>query len=117
MDKSTEKVIRDTFHIPDGELLTVWKLPGWRGCPLGDPDEGVTNCPLGFDTAKWSSNNPPSWMRERLSKQVLAHCQHCQGQPQPTPEEAQISTKIFKVITASDRVYGISTEEAKEGES
>ncbi len=27
MDKAIETVLRKTFHIPDGELITVWKDP------------------------------------------------------------------------------------------
>ena len=102
MDKTIETVLRKTFHIPDGELLTVWRLPGYHGCPLGDPEQGTVNCPLGFGTGKWSPDNPPAWMRERLGKEVLANCQQCQGKPQLTPEEAQVSAKILKVIMGSD---------------
>ena len=109
MNKETENAIRHTFHIPEGELLAVWRMPGYRSCRLGNPEHGATNCPLGFDTGKWSPNSPPAWMRERLSEEVLAHCQRCQEEPQLTPEEAQISTKIVKVI--------IGNREAKEDES
>ena len=102
MDKATENAIRKSLRVPEGELLTIWRLPGWSGCPLGDPEMGVTNCPMGFDTGKWSPNNPPAWMQERLSEEVLAYCQRCQRQPQLTPEEAQVSAKILKVIMGSD---------------
>jgi len=103
MDKATEKVIRDTFHVPEGELLTIWRLPGWRGCPLGDPEMGVTNCPMGFDTAQWSPNNPPSWMREKLGEEVLSHCQCCQGKPHLTPEEEQVCAKTIEVLMGGEK--------------
>ncbi len=116
MDKAIEKVIRNTLHISDDELLTIWRLPGYRDCLLGDPEMGVVNCPLGFDTGKWSPSNPPAWMKQRLSKELLAHCQHCQGKPQLTAEEAEISTKIVKVIIGNDEAHRISTKEAKKDE-
>ncbi len=116
MNKAMEIKIRKSLHIPEGELLTIWKLPGWRDCPLCDLEMGVTNCPLGFDTGGWSPNNPPAWMRDRLSEEVLAHCQQCQGKPQLTPEEAQISTNILEIVTGSGEVQETSTTEAKEDE-
>ena len=103
MDKAIEKVIRKTFQVAEGELLTIWRLRGWRSCPLGDPEMGVTNCPLGFDSARWSPSNPPLWMRERLSEEVLAHCQQCQGKPQLTPEEAQIWAKSLEILMGDDK--------------
>ena len=103
MDKVMEKTIRKSLHIPEGELLTIFKLPGWHGCPLGDPENGVTNCPLGFDTGRWSANDPPAWMRERLSEEVLAHCQCCQGEPQLPLEEAQIWAKSLEMLMGGDK--------------
>lgn len=117
MNQAVEKVIRKSLHIPRGELLTIFRLPGWQGCPLGDPEMGTVNCPLAFDTGKWSANDPPLWMRERLSKELLAHCRQCQGEPQHTPEEAQINTKILKTIMGNNEVHEISTKEVKKDES
>lgn len=103
MDKAVEKVIRNTFYIPEGELITVWRLPGWRECPLGDPELGVTNCPMGFDTGRWLPSNPPSWMRDKLGEEALSHCQRCQGEPRLTPEETQIWAKSFKILMRGNK--------------
>ncbi len=103
MNKQLEKVIRKTFHVPEDELLTLWRLPGWRSCPLGDPEMGVTNCPLGFDMGKWSPNTPPAWMRERLSEEVMTQCQYCQGEPQLPLEEAQIWAKSLEMLMGGDK--------------
>lgn len=46
MDKITEIAIRKSLHMPEEELLTIWKLPGYRECPLGDTEMGITNCPM-----------------------------------------------------------------------
>ena len=103
MDKEVENVIRHTFHIPEGELLTIWKLAGWYGCPLGDPEMGVTNCPMGFNSGRWSPTNPPFWMRERLSDDLLIHCQFCQGKPQLTREEEETLVKSYEVILGANK--------------
>ena len=102
MNKAMEKTLRKSLHIPEGELLTIWRLPGRRCCPLGNPETDVTNCPMGFDTGKWSSNNPPAWMRERLSAQILAQCQGCQGKHHPTSGEVKVSGKVYEILIGGD---------------
>ena len=103
MDKATEKTIRKSLHIPEGELLTIWKLPGHSDCPLSDSEQGVVNCPMAFDTGKWSPSNPPAWMRERLSEEVLMQCQHCQGEPHLTLEEAEILERCYAILMGDDK--------------
>ena len=103
MDKETENTIRRTFNIPEGELLTIWRLPGYRDCPLGDLDMGVTNCPMGFDTGKWSANDPPAWMRERLSEEVLAHCQQCQGNLKLSSQQAQAWSNVYEILAGGEK--------------
>ena len=103
MDKTTEKTIRKSLHIPEGELLTIQRLVGYRACPLNHSEQGVVNCPMGFGTGKWSPNNPPGWIRERLREEVLAHCQQCQGKPALSSQEKHVWSQIYKILAGGKK--------------
>jgi len=103
MDKTTEKTIRKSLHIPEGELLTIWKLLGHSDCPLSDSEQGVVNCPMAFDTGKWSPSNPPAWMRERLREEVLAHCQQCQGKLALSSHETHVWSQIYEILAGGKK--------------
>lgn len=110
MDKVVEKAIRKSLHIPEEELLTLWRIPGYRDCPLGDPEMGVTNCPMGFENVGVPTELQP-WMRGACEdeswqdrwREILAFCQHCQGNPKPTSQEIQTWSKICGILAGGEK--------------
>ncbi len=96
MDKAVEKAIRDVVHMPEGEVLRVWSLPGIVDCPLAQQGREVANCPLGFDHRAVPSQ-PEPWMRglceddswKQRWRQILTQCELCRGEPRLSDDEAQ----------------------------
>lgn len=103
-----DKAMRDVVHIPEGEVLKIWSVPGWHDCPLATAERGVTNCPLAFDS-RGVPAEPQPWMkgacedgswRERWC-QILGFCRQCQGKPGPSEDEKgrlrEIQRALFKM--------------------
>jgi len=110
MDEVTENAIRKSLHIPEEELLTIWRLPGYRDCPLGDSEMGVTNCPLGFDHAG-VPNELQLWMRgvceneswRDIWEQILVHCRHCQGNQRHSSQQVQAWSNVYEILAGGEK--------------
>ena len=105
MEKATDQVIRDMFHIPEAEVLTIWSLPGWHGCPLASPERGISNCPLGFEY-RGVPSEPQPWMkglceddswRDRW-EDILRKCHQCLGKPRPSQDEKGRLVEMRKLL-------------------
>ena len=103
MDEVTENAIRKSLHLPEEELLTVWRLLGYRDCPLDNSEQGVANCPMGFDTGRWSPNNLPAWMRERLSEELLTYCQQCRGDLKHSSQQVQAWSNVYEILAGGGK--------------
>jgi hypothetical protein len=97
MDTGMEELMRRVLGVPEGQTVIVWEFPGIRGCPLAfHQEEGLANCPLGFDHQGVPHQLEP-WMMDLCEdesskqrwKQILAHCQLCQGKARPSSDEGQ----------------------------
>ena len=100
MSEENVKILRNTFRIPDSDMLTIWSMPGWLGCPLANPEHRATNCSLGFDHSGVPDELQP-WMRgvERWTE-IMKICKRCQGIPKPSDGEKEqldgIRKSLFK---------------------
>ena len=110
MDETTGKAIRKSLHIPEGELLTIWRLPGYRDCPLGDPEMGVTNCPQGFDHAGVPTE-VQLWMRGKCEDEkwrdvwgsLLVQCRQCQGDLKTAFRQTKVWSSVYEIIAGSEK--------------
>jgi len=110
MDEVTGKAIRKSLHIPEEELLTIWRFPGYRDCPLGDPEMGVTNCPQGFDHAGVPTELQ-LWMRgvcedeswRDIWEQILLYCRQCQENLRLSSQEAQKWSSVYEILAGGEK--------------
>ena len=105
MDQLVFTVARKLLRVAEEQPIAVLKLPGFHDCPLAG-DYGVTNCPLGFDHRGVPTEVQP-WMRGVSEDEnwrdkwaeILAHCQRCQGKPEPSREQSGTLCKILDLLT------------------
>lgn len=103
MDTEVKITIKNSLRMPKNESLTILKLPGYTNCPFDNSEQGTINCPMGFDTGRWSPNKPPVWMAERLSEEVLIRCQQCRGDFKLSPQQAQAWSNVYEILAEGEK--------------
>jgi len=107
MNEENVKALRKIFSKADGDVLTIWNMPGWRSCPLAIGDDTPVDCPLGFDhkgvpddLIPGMRENDKDGSKEDFWRGILKHCRQCQGKPEPSDAEKEqidlIRKSLFK---------------------
>jgi hypothetical protein len=55
-------VLHKIFTKSKDDIIRIWSMPGWRGCPMVKHEGGATSYPLGFNYSGVPEKLLP-WMR------------------------------------------------------